>query len=295
MSRSGAPTVAQLKEKLRDYGLPVAGRKAELEARIAAYQAEQVKQLSERPPEMAVAGPSFQQMPRNVITKISKYALNDLFYFSDKAELMYKIKEPIQIFPATLEWTVNNAQNVQSVRRANVTSKEDGTQHMATILATPGLKSIIMKRDHLTVRVVFNISRIEIQVLLFYPGIQDYAYQLRMHGTVPYNPNVSNKKTYLLDYATASRNFNSRWTAAQCSIEDARKAIKDLMLGVQWFKTFVLKAQWNPLTLDNYKDFLPSRDLAAPDTLKSKDMAELKKFYIKQLNKILSKSRQRGI
>jgi len=295
MSRSRAPTVAQLKEQLSRYGLSTSGRKAELEARIAEYREQQSKELLQMP-EMAVAGPSLQRMPRNISENISRFAGRDLFYFSDKMALSHQLND-IQglktgIYPTTLEWSVDRVQNVQTI---NVTTKSDLMRRITEILATPNLKTLILKRDHLTVRLTFS-SRLEVQVLLFYPGIQAHAYQIRIHGSTRYDPSIPPSKPYLFDYIQLSRNFNIKWSLVQSSMEDTKKAIKDVLLGIHWIQIFVLpnKAQLNPLITDDNIRYVSSGSLPEKDPLKD-DVVDIRKFFISQINKVLPKSRRRGI
>ena len=85
MATSAAPTVAVLKERLKEHGLPTAGRKAELLERLVAYYQVRKEAAAAEP---VVPSASYQGMTRDIRREIGRVATGNLFYFCDQMELL---------------------------------------------------------------------------------------------------------------------------------------------------------------------------------------------------------------
>jgi len=296
MSRSGAPTVAILKEQLNRYGLATTGRKADLENRLAEHLEQLEIERANAPPAPPA---SYQGMNQDIQRMISNAALRNTFYLSDKMNVLKELqdKEGLKegIYPTILGWWVTKQRPTEMV----VSSKAELERQMAERLATPGLKEITMKRDHLSVIVSFNSSRLDVQILLFYPGIKPSAYTLTIRGSIRYDPSAQSasgsKKPYIFISAKLFHRFNREWTLAQRSVENGKKAIKDLMLGIHWIQTFVLpnKAKLSSLVVEDMIQYvwddLTGDPLNRPEN--KKDTDTLRKFFKTQLFRVLPKAR----
>lgn len=274
MSRSKAPTVAVLKQRLEALGLPTNGLKAELVARLEAART---------PEEQPNPSDLLMKLPKDIRQLVGRKLTADEFYFSSKIEQLNKIDQMEVIFPTALEWDVGTG----SVRRAVIASKEVLEETLERVMGLENLKSVTMKRDHLTVRVVLNIGgRMEVQVLLVYPGIREAAYELRMHTAgIPYHPG----KPLPVDFAQFIRRYRPAWSPTKASLEDAKKALKDILLGVHWIRRYVANGftlvKEDLLLEQNIK--LTFGDLTADPMQDTKDAKNLQQAFRVGLKRVM--------
>ena len=301
MATSAAPTVAVLKERLKEHGLPTAGRKAELLERLAAYYQVRKEAAAAEP---VVPSASYQGMTRDIRREIGRVATGNLFYFCDQMELLKTLGD-IQglkegIYPTTVDWTVMK----HGRHTAYVTSIEDLKRVIGDILATQNVKDVTMKRGHLSVRVTFDtFGQCEVQILLKYPAAPQAAYEVEMRGAIPFVPQTQTKP-FAFTRATCVRKFRSgQWTAQQTTVEDAKKAIKDLVLGMVWIHQYLMPkgATWNPLMTTEKDNLQFIIDPFGGDPLglsRNKIVRnEMERFYIAHVKKAFPKptTRRRAI
>lgn len=283
MSRSGAPTVAALKQLLEARGLPTTGLKADLMARLEAARAEDAAAN----PDVSTHA-TFMGLPLEARRLIGRNMNAEVFYFSEKMNNLKTIEDTTGrlegIFPTELEWDIGTG---RAKRADGIPSKAALKQKLVEIMDVPGLKSVTMKRDHLTVRVELNRGeRMEIQILLVYPGVRTAAaYELKMYTSIAFDP----VKRRDIVFAQFVRHYHPSWSDAEASLGDAKKALKDVFLGVHWVRTYLAKGlQLYPnMTNDSMKFILEG---LTPDPLRdTKDAHALEKAFEQGLKKTLGK------
>lgn len=298
MATSDAPTVDVLKERLKREGLPTTGRKAELEERLARYYQ---ARAAERAAEPMVAMPTYMGMTRDIRKGVGRVAKDDAFYFCDQIEILRALGD-IQglregIYPTKVEWRGMKHNRHQ----ATVATKEALQQKMKDVLATSNIQVVKLIRGHLSVEVNFDrMGKCEAQLLLSYPGMRAAAYELTVEGLTPFDPKTQTKP-YIFMTGNLRVIWTDAWTAQQASLDDVKKSIKDLMLGMSWIHRYVMPngAQWSrELADENLRmnlRFYSLNPLVLPMSMG--DQKVMEHFYIQQMRKAFPKptTRRRAI
>lgn len=288
-------TVAELSARLSQLGLSTAGRKVELQQRLEdhARQSEAQRTTADALPSASLKG-----LPIDIQLKIARSASRHPFYFTDQAKMYAALTRQTSpsvmehILPTSLEWRVETG--VMQHGTANMDSATLGAT-MAHVLAQPKLHLITMKRGHLTVRVVFG-ARLDVQILLFYPGTQAAAYVLALHGATRYDPatsRTSRAKAYEIVHMQLARVYKPTWTPQQASLEDAKKAVDDLALGLVWVKKHVMAKGMarSALLADQDMKFVMDDLSGDPMEQRRREGQDLKKHYFQQVARVLPKAR----
>lgn len=210
-------TVPQLKHLLQDKDLSIEGKKEDLLQRLNTYYEDQLLTNS-------------HPLPKGVRPIVSHFAHKDLFYFHERLKQSYTLGDSRSIqtefLPDSIEIVHEGETEVILVNKSSKILQE-------AIAAFPEFEKITFHKEHLKVDVLNHTNDFQIYIYLNKPELSIPAYIIKIESKASFpKKKMTFHQIVLTQQSKNQDDFN---------FDELDLALPDLLLGLLWVQTYVLK------------------------------------------------------